>query len=82
MSKKSPPEDPDLLPEYDFSGAVRGKFYERYKRSTNVVVLEPDVAKAFPNAEAVNGALRVLASVARRTSQRVPRPARSRRTTG
>ena len=55
-----------MLPEYDFSNAVRGKYYERVKESSNVVVIDPDVAELFPNAEAVNGALRVLATVARR----------------
>ena len=46
--------------EYDFSGAVRGKYYKRYLKSTNVVVLDPDVAKRFKNATAVNEALRSL----------------------
>jgi hypothetical protein len=40
--------------EYDFSGGVRGKYARRYARGTNVVVLEPDVAKVFPSAEAAN----------------------------
>jgi hypothetical protein len=44
--------------EYDFSGAIRGKYYKRYLESTNVVVLDPDVAKRFKNAAAVNEALR------------------------
>jgi hypothetical protein len=56
-----------MLPEYDFTGAVRGKYYERFKASSNVVVLDPDVSAAFPNAESVNQALRSLASVARRS---------------
>jgi hypothetical protein len=51
--------------EYDFSGAVRGKYYERYRASTNVVVLDPDVSEVFPNADSVNQALRALASVVR-----------------
>ena len=55
-----------MLPEYDFSKAVRGKYYERFHRSSNVVVLDDDVSKLFPNAEAVNGALRALATVAKR----------------
>jgi hypothetical protein len=50
--------DPDILPEYDFSGGVRGKYAKRYAQGTNVVLLEPDVAAAFPSAEAVNRALR------------------------
>ena len=47
--------------EYDFSGAVRGKYYQRYLESTNVVVLDPDVAKRFKTSTAVNEALRSLA---------------------
>ncbi len=52
--------DDDLLPEYDFTGAVRGKYYERYRRGTNVVLLDPDVAVAFRDSAAVNDALRLL----------------------
>lgn len=63
--------------EYDFSGAVRGKYYERYKASTNVVVLDPDVSEVFPNADSVNEALRALAAVVR---ARVPMPKRAART--
>ena len=53
----------ELRPEYDFdySKAVRGKYYRRLlKEGSNVVVLEPDVAKAFPNSDAVNDALRSM----------------------
>lgn len=39
--------DDETRPEYDFTDAVRGKYYERYKAATNVVVLDPDVAEAF-----------------------------------
>lgn len=56
-----------LRPEYDFSGGVRGKYAKRYAEGTNVVVLAPDVAKAFPNAQAVNQALRGLMEIADRT---------------
>jgi hypothetical protein len=62
---RQPIADDDMRPEYDFSNAVRGKYYERFKASSNVVVLDPDVSEVFPNAEAVNQALRVLASAAR-----------------
>ena len=51
----------DLLPEYDFSKGVRGKYARRYHQETNVVVLDADVAEKFPNSEAVNQALRSLA---------------------
>jgi len=55
--------------EYDFTGGVRGKHARRYAQGTNVVVLEPDVAKAFPNAEAVNSSLRALAGIIRQRSE-------------
>jgi uncharacterized DUF497 family protein len=55
----------EMLEEYDFSGGVRGKYAERYARGTNLVLLDPDVAEVFPNAEAVNEALRALAGVIR-----------------
>ena len=50
--------EPEMRPEYDFAGAVRGKYYKRYLEGTNVVVLEPDVAKRFKNAASVNKVLR------------------------
>ena len=56
-------EEDDLRPEYDFSqmkGGVRGKYVERYRQGTNLVLLDPDVAEAFPDAKAVNDALRLL----------------------
>jgi hypothetical protein len=46
--------------EYDFSNGVRGKYAKRYAEGTNVVLLDPDVAKEFPDAAAVNEALRQL----------------------
>jgi hypothetical protein len=46
--------------EYDFAGGVRGKYAARYRQGTNVVVLDPDVAKAFTDSRAVNRALRAL----------------------
>ena len=48
----------DMRPKYDFSGAVRGKYYERFRQSSNVVLLDPDVSEVFLNAESVNQALR------------------------
>ena len=49
--------------EYDFSRGVRGKYARRYQAGSNVVVLEPDVAKAFPSPERVNRSLRALANL-------------------
>ena len=50
----------DMRSEYDFSKGVRGKYAKKYHQSSNVVILEPDVAARFPNSEAVNQALRSL----------------------
>lgn len=56
---KSPSNPPDdMRPEYDLRGGVRGKYYERYKQGTNVVLLEPDVAQVFRDSDSVNEALR------------------------
>jgi hypothetical protein len=54
--------------EYDFAamkGGVRGKYVKRYREGTNIVLLEPDIAEAFPNDEAVNQALRGVLDTAR-----------------
>jgi hypothetical protein len=56
----------EMQPEYDFSNGVRGRHFRRYHRGTNVVVLEPDVAKFFSNAQTVNDSLRALAGIIRR----------------
>lgn len=56
--------------EYDFSGGKRGKDARRFAERTNIVVLDPDVAAAFPDSDAVNEALRTLAKVARRAKAR------------
>lgn len=56
--------EPGMRDDYDFSGAVRGKYYQQYTESTNIIVLDPDVAVGFKNAEAVNSALRALMRVA------------------
>jgi hypothetical protein len=53
-----------MRPEYDFSAAVRGKYHRAYQDSTNVVVLEPDVAARFKNSRAVNRALRAVLKAA------------------
>jgi hypothetical protein len=53
-------ERDSMRPSYDFHGGVRGKYVSRYRAGTNVVVLDRDVAEAFPNADAVNRALRAL----------------------
>ncbi|MDQ3563132.1 MAG: hypothetical protein M3436_02985 [Pseudomonadota bacterium] len=86
MKRKSHELDDDLRPEYDldFSKGERGKYYKRLlKEGSNVVALDPDVLKAFPDSTAVNTALRSLLGLAqvsagltsrsRRTRQKTPR---------
>lgn len=53
----------DMLDEYDFSKGIRGKYAKRYAEGANVVLLDPDVAKVFPDAQSVNQALRAIAKV-------------------
>ena len=68
MSKANRPEDDDLRPEYDFAsmkGGVRGKYVARLRKGSNLVLLEPEVAAAFPSAEAVNEALRGVLNTTR-----------------
>lgn len=70
--KINPSED-EMRPEYNLSelkGKVRGKYVERYRLGTNLVRLESDVQAAFPDAEAVNEALRMLMKVANRQVQK------------
>jgi hypothetical protein len=68
MKKISSEMEDELRPEYDLTkllkGGVRGKYVDRYRAGTNVVVLAPDVAQAFPTEEAVNEALRLVMRVA------------------
>lgn len=69
MKKEVDELEDELRPEYDFSkmaGGVRGKYVERYRTGTNVVLLDPDVAKAFPTNASVNEALRLLLQIAQR----------------
>jgi hypothetical protein len=61
---------PEMLNEYDFSKGVRGKYVKRYAAGSNVVVLLPDIAEAFPDSESVNEALRVLLKIARQQTKK------------
>ncbi len=75
MKKATARKPNGMRREYDLSqlkGGVRGKYYRRFSEGSNLVLLDPDVADAFPDAKAVNEALRVLLNVA---SKRV-RPVR------
>ncbi len=82
MKHKGEVSNDDLRAEYtfDYSKAVRGKYYRRLlKEGANVVVLEPDVAKAFRNSTAVNDALRSLLKVARSSRRLTTRSSRTAR---
>jgi hypothetical protein len=50
----------DMRQEYDFSKGQKGKYLKRYQAGTNIVVLDPEVAKLFPDSQAVNDALKTL----------------------
>ncbi len=58
MSNEPDPVEDDDIPEMDLRGGVRGKYYERYMKGTNVVLLEPDMARVFHDSAVVNQALR------------------------
>lgn len=66
MSGHNPVSNDDLRSEYDFSDGVRGKHHQQYKAGTNVVFLDPDIARAFKDSESVNQALRLLLDLAKR----------------
>ena len=68
-TSRKPPKvsEPEMRAEYDFSGAIRGKYYKRYLEGTNVVVLDPDVAKRFKNSASVNEVLRTFLKSSRQS---------------
>lgn len=86
MSKNDlQPLDDELRSEYkrsDFGELVRGKYVEELKRGSNVVMLDPRVAKAFPTAEAVNEALLSLLDLTEKTARLTRRSAGRVRNTG
>lgn len=63
--KKAPKkkESDEMLEEYDFRGAVRGKYAPAFSKGVKVVILEPDVARDFPDSKSVNKALRACATI-------------------
>jgi hypothetical protein len=62
-------DEDTLRLEYDFSKAVRGVTAARYAEGTNLVLLDPDVAEIFPNARAVNDALRTISRLTGKASR-------------
>ena len=80
MKKRVKEPDDELRPEYDASllkDGVRGKYAARYREGTNLVRLAPDVARAFPDDESVNEALRLLIKVAKSQTDQTRAPERS-----
>jgi hypothetical protein len=69
MSEELNEEAAEMLGEYDFSEGVVGKYAKQYAEGTNVVLLDPDVAKVFPDSEAVNQALRAIAQIIQQRSR-------------
>ena len=73
MKKDRAPDKDELRAEYkrsDFpEGLVRGKYAKRMRESSNIVVLKPEVAQAFPNEDAVNAALLSLIELAQKTTR-------------
>jgi hypothetical protein len=51
---------------YDFKNGVRGKYYRRFREGTNLVLLDPDVARFFPDSKSANDALRAIAGILNR----------------
>ena len=79
MKRKTPPDEMRAEYGFDYSKAVRGKFYQRVlKEGSNVVVLEPDVAKAFPTSAAVNDALRIVLQAGQSVRRATRRSIRTR----
>ena len=74
--KKSKKKDvtSEMLPEYDFSEGVRGKYASRFAEGSNVVILDPDMAEVFRDSEAVNRALRSIAPSTTRKRKRKDTP--------
>ena len=66
--KKVNKKSAEMKAEYDFSKGVRGKYAARYAEGTNIVLLDPDVSKAFPDAKSVNSTLRAIARLMRTQS--------------
>lgn len=83
MKKAKSTSDDELRTEYkrsDFKKLERGKYYDRVKESSNVVVLDDEIAAVFPNSAAVNRALHTLVEVARKTPGLTRRSSRRAKT--
>ena len=75
-------KDPDMLEEYNFSEGVRGKYNKRYEEGTNVVVIDPDVARFFPDHDSVNKALRAIIQIIENQKNKIAKQEHSADTSG
>lgn len=85
MKKEKLNQNNDLRPEYDFAtmaGGVRGKYTKRFREKTNVVLLQPEVAEAYPTEGAVNEALRGVLNTTRAFRRKGGLPNKSLETAG
>lgn len=75
MSPHNSKNDSDEIePEYDFANGVRGKYFQRYRAGTNIILLEPDLLEAFPDSTSVNQALRMLVRLSKTKGPTNSRP--------
>ena len=85
MKKTTPTRVDDMRPEYDFhsmKGGMRGKYVRRLREGTNVVLIEPEVADAFPTEQAVNEALNGVLNTTRAVRNMGGLPNKTRQPTG
>lgn len=69
--KKQEKNNDILLPEYDFSKGLKGKYAQKFAKGNNLILLAPDVIKLFPNSELVNETLRAVAKITKRTGKKI-----------
>ncbi len=61
----------EILPEYDFSSGIRGKYARKFAEGTNIIILAPDVVKDFPDSNSVNETLRAISKIAKRSRKKI-----------
>ena len=69
MNQKN--DDQGMLDEYDFSKGIRGKYADRYRKGTNVIVIDPDVAEFFSDSKAINDALRSIIPIIKQNLKKI-----------
>jgi hypothetical protein len=67
---KKAKEKSEMRAEYDFSSGVRGKYARKFAEGNNLVLLDPDVSKLFPDSKSVNDALRLLGKIAKQKEKK------------